>query len=148
MQSLVFREDTTRSVVQLIMPELPFDLFDPETDVDISERQLPHWFQPGVITFVTFRTADSIPQCVLQLWLEELRDWFRQRGVMVPPTAALPKVKSLPAELQGPYRQKRFHKWNEHLDDCYSECHLRKRELAENGIKAKLPPTDYLYWSR
>ena len=113
------------------MPELPFDLFDPEADVDISERQLPHWFQPGVITFVTFRTADSIPQSVLQLWLEELRDWLTQRGVMVPANAALPNVESLPAEFQGPYRQKRFHKWNEHLDDCHGECHPRKRELAE-----------------
>ena len=113
------------------MPELPFDLFDPEADVDISERQLPHLFQPGVITFVTFRTADSIPQSVLQLWLEELRDWLRLRGVMLPPKAALPNVESLPAKLQGPYRQKRFHKWNEHLDACHGECHLRKRELAE-----------------
>jgi hypothetical protein len=41
------------------MPELPFDLFDPEADVDVSERLLPHWFQPGVVTFVTFRNADS-----------------------------------------------------------------------------------------
>ena len=59
------------------MPELQFDLFDPEAEVDVSERQLPHWFQPGVITFVTFRTADSIPQSVLQLWLEELVNYCR-----------------------------------------------------------------------
>ncbi len=118
------------------MPELPFDLFDPDAEVDISERQLPHWFQPGVITFVTFRTVDSIPHEVLQLWLEELRIWLTQHGIKTPPKSALPKIDSLPTQLQGPYRRQRFHKWNDHLDNCHGACHLRKRELAEIVLKS------------
>ena len=114
-----------------MMPELPFDLFDPEAEVDVSERLLPHWFQPGVVTFVTFRTADSIPHEVLLRWYDELREWLRQHGVETKPNAPIPNVESLPAELQSPYRRHRFHKWNDHLDDCHGACHLRKRDLAE-----------------
>jgi len=114
-----------------MMPELPFELFDPEAEVAVSERQLPHWFQPGVITFVTFRTADSIPNEVLLRWYEELRDWLKQNGVVTNPDNPIPTVESLPPALQGPYRRQRFHKWNDHLDNCHGECHLRKRDLAE-----------------
>ena len=39
-----------------------FNSLDPEAEINISERNLPHWFQVGAATFVTFRTADSIPK--------------------------------------------------------------------------------------
>ena len=81
------------------MPDLPFDLFDPDAEVDVSERLLPHWFQPGVVTFVNFRTADSIPHEVLLRWYDELREWLRQHGVETNPNAPIPNVESLPAEL-------------------------------------------------
>ena len=118
------------------MPELPFELFDPEAEVGISERQLPHWFQPSVITFITFRTADSIPQNVLLRWYQELRDWLKQHGVETNSKEPVPTVESLPAELQGPYRRQRFRRWNDHMDDCHGECHLRNRDLAEIVLNA------------
>ncbi|MDP1586944.1 MAG: hypothetical protein Q8M07_04345, partial [Prosthecobacter sp.] len=40
--------------------------------VDITQQTLPHWVQPGVSYFFTFRMADSVPQ-------ELLCDWTRQR---------------------------------------------------------------------
>jgi hypothetical protein len=46
-----------------------FELFDPQSEVRIGEgTSLPHWFQPGVTYFVTFRTEDSIPTDVSRLW--------------------------------------------------------------------------------
>ena len=37
-----------------------FNSLDLEAEIDISQRNLPHWFQAGAATFVTFRIADSI----------------------------------------------------------------------------------------
>ena len=46
-----------------------FELFDPCDEVCIREGgNLPHWYQPGVTYFITFRTADSIPEKVAKLW--------------------------------------------------------------------------------
>ena len=43
----------------------PGELFDPKADLSISEHFRPHWSQSGAIVYITFRTADSIPQQVL-----------------------------------------------------------------------------------
>ncbi|HEY8241072.1 MAG TPA: transposase [Kiritimatiellia bacterium] len=34
---------------------------EPRSDIDRSQNRLPHWQQPGVLYFVTFRLADSLP---------------------------------------------------------------------------------------
>ena len=47
------------------------ELFDPKQDYVVRQAQLPHWFQPGVSYFVTFRTADSMPASRLRLWHAE-----------------------------------------------------------------------------
>ncbi len=38
-----------------------FHALDPHAEIEVAERYLPHWLQVGAATFVTFRTADSIP---------------------------------------------------------------------------------------
>ena len=58
-----------------------FGLFDSDADVERSERCLPHWFQPGVAAFITFRTADSLPREVLQMWEREQREWLQARNI-------------------------------------------------------------------
>jgi len=72
-----------------------------------------------------------VPHEVLMRWYGELREWLRQHGVETNPNAPIPNAESLPVELQSPYRRHRFHKWNDHLEDCHGACHLRKRDLAE-----------------
>lgn len=69
-------------VVNIMLENEPqFLAFDPDADVDISARNLPHWFQPGVATFITLRTIDSMPADVLDLWDRQQRDWLlRQVG--------------------------------------------------------------------
>ncbi len=47
------------------------ELFDPKADLSICEHFRPHWSQAGAIVFITFRTADSIPQEVLHRWNEK-----------------------------------------------------------------------------
>ncbi len=51
--------------------------FDPNAQVVVRRGKLPHWRQEGVIYFVTFRLADSLPQAKLD-WLQREKElWLR-----------------------------------------------------------------------
>lgn len=51
--------------------EVIFHALDPQAEVQIASRNLPHWFQIDATIFVTFRTADSIPREVRLRWQRE-----------------------------------------------------------------------------
>ena len=108
-----------------------FGLFDRSAGIEASRRNLPHWFQPNVAVFVTFRTADSLPREVLLRWDMEQRDWLRQQAWAIGPSDVLPEVHQLPESLRQTFRQHRDRRWHWHLDSCHGECVLRRRELAE-----------------
>lgn len=57
--------------------DVPFRAFDPYDEVRTARRRLPHWHQPGVSYFVTFRLADSLPQPLLLQWRHERAIWLR-----------------------------------------------------------------------
>jgi REP element-mobilizing transposase RayT len=109
---------------------VPFGVFDPKADVDISARNLPHWFQPGVAIFVTFRTADSMPQEAIDAWRMDLCQWLREHGV--PVKGALPPrdLSKLPSSLRSEYLRVRDRLWHGNLDACHGECALRRDDLA------------------
>ncbi len=50
--------------------------FDPDAEVEVRIRNLPHWRQAGATYFVTFRLADSLPQGKLISLQEEQRRWL------------------------------------------------------------------------
>jgi type I restriction enzyme R subunit len=52
--------------------------FDPYASVNPREHRLPHWHQPGVYCFVTWRMGDSLPREVLEEWSAEREAWLRQ----------------------------------------------------------------------
>ncbi len=43
-----------------------FELFDRKQEFTIRHGTLPHWYQPGVTYYVTFRTEDSVPQPLIR----------------------------------------------------------------------------------
>jgi len=53
--------------------------YDPDRLTDSYRRRLPHWQQGDVISFVTFRLADSIPAKALSDWDAERRIWLLHR---------------------------------------------------------------------
>ena len=108
-----------------------FGLFDPEAETVISHRQLPHWFQPGVATFITFHTADSMPRKVVLAWQAELRHWLQQHGFEWPEIETLPDAEQLPPALRTSFQIQRYRIWQWKLDACHGECVLRRRELAQ-----------------
>src|SRR4051812_20608342 len=63
-------------------PMIPLQAFDPKSDYSVVERScLPHWVQAGTICFITWRTRDSLPQPVVERWVEERRAWLRKQGI-------------------------------------------------------------------
>ena len=114
------------------MTSLPWQLhvFDPEAEVAIIERRLPHWGQAGAIAFLTFRTADSMPKSVLDRWHADRASWLRDHRID-------PDSKNWKQALQRLGREKscEFHdvfsnRWHDELDACHGECVLRRSELA------------------
>ncbi len=58
---------------------MEFHAFDAGGELEKTYKKLPHWFQPDTTTFVTFRTADSLPQSVIEGWKRELETWLQGR---------------------------------------------------------------------
>jgi REP element-mobilizing transposase RayT len=108
-----------------------FELFDPQDDVRITSGNLPHWYQPGVTYFVTFRTDDSLPNEVSERWHRERDDWLRRHGIN--PLAADWKASfsRLPNSQQYQFHKTISEEYLALLDKGHGECALRRRELAQ-----------------
>ena len=72
---------------------MPFELFNPDGELRVTRGNLPHWYQPGATYFITFRTADSLPNEVADLWYRRRNDWLQRHGIN-------PKTKSWQAALR------------------------------------------------
>src|SRR5882762_771292 len=103
---------------------MSFELFDPKGEVRIHKGNLPHWFQPGVTYFVTFRTEDSVPQELSRAWHHRRAEWLRQNGID-------PGLPTWNAQLrQRPRLEREYHavftrEFMEYLDRGCGACVLR-----------------------
>ena len=100
--------------------------FDPASPVADLKGNLPHWRQEGATYFVTFRTADSLPQQKLNQWLAEREEWLKCN-----PDPHSPEQKQ-------DYWQKfpeRIQKW---LDSNYGECLLERLDARQIVVEALL----------
>jgi type I restriction enzyme R subunit len=108
---------------------MPFEFFDRKTEHVVRHGNLPHWYQPGVTYFVTFRTADSVPQALLRSWHARREAWLRQHGLD-------PRVDGWNAALRAmPDAEQEYHRtftrsFMEYLDRGEGECPLKNPELA------------------
>jgi putative transposase len=107
-----------------------FALFDPDEDVAVTHRNLPHWEQAGKTYFITFRTADSLPQAVIDLWYGQRDDWLRHHGIDPESPAWYEALAQLPAQLRRAFHQTFSDQFHRHLDDCHGACVLRQPCLA------------------
>lgn len=127
--------------------KLEFRAFDPASQVKKSARNLPHWFQAGAVTFLTFRTADSLPREVVQRWQRELESWLARKGLPVALASSFsvrqtPKQKKLLATISAIERReyKRFANRlvNRSLDECHGACLMKRPDVAEIVAQAIL----------
>ncbi|MDA1052964.1 MAG: hypothetical protein O3C40_21130 [Planctomycetota bacterium] len=95
---------------------MPFELFDPDGELRITAGDLPHWYQPGVTYFVTFRTEDSIPVAVADLWYGKRRDWLARHGISVETPDWREQLAELPELHQNEFHNTLSQEFLEHLD--------------------------------
>ncbi len=106
------------------------ELFDPKAALSISEHFRPHWSQAGAIVFITFRSADSIPQEVLERWEREKQEWMRRHDCSQDRhwSAVLP---TLAPNLRHQFQQEFNRCREDFLDTSHGDCVLRRPELAK-----------------
>jgi REP element-mobilizing transposase RayT len=93
---------------------VPFRGFDPHDEVRMTRRRRPHWRQPGVTYFITFRLADSLPQPLLRQWRHEQGIWLR----LHPQPWRADEQREYEARFTG-----RIQEW---LDAGMGACHMRR----------------------
>jgi len=108
---------TVLAAVRLPLMLEGYEFFDPDQPVEEYYGCLPHWRQEGVLYFVTFRTADSLPADKLRFWTLERADWLRRN----PP----PHTREQRAEYFRLFPA-RMNRW---LDQGCGECALARKEL-------------------
>jgi len=105
--------------------------FDRNAEYTVIERRLPHWVQPGVVCFVTWRTDDSFPASVLEKWRQDRRQWLRQRGINPISRNWRQHLQLLDIEAQAEFYQHFSKRWHDELDACHGACVLRDHSNAE-----------------
>ncbi len=104
------------------------EAFDPKAEYTIEETCRPHWAQSGAVVFVTFRTADSIPDSVIQRWDQEKQNWLTKRGF---PGAKWPLLlQKIPETMRMEFNAEFNRCREDYLDSCHGKCHLKNVEIS------------------
>ena len=107
-----------------------FEFFDRKEEFVTRQGNLPHWYQPGVTYFVTFRTEDSVPQSLLRAWHSRRDDWLRRHSIDPHSPGWKTQLHEHP-EWDREYHQKFTREFMAYLDRGYGECVLREPRLAQ-----------------
>jgi len=109
-----------------------FELFDPDADVRIEMgTSLPHWYQPGVSYFVTFRTEDSMPVEVSRRWHAQRADWLHRHGISMGNRNWRDQLDRLDVALRRDFHDTFSRQYMEALDKGLGACVLRRPELSK-----------------
>jgi REP element-mobilizing transposase RayT len=118
----------------------PFFPFDSDAEIEIYHRKRPHWFQAGVATFVTFRTADSIPRQVLNVMADKFEHWLLTQK-LDPAIASVvfgnfpdrrkAFLDGLPLATRLLLGREFHHLFNTAMDACHGACELKRPEIAK-----------------
>jgi putative transposase len=119
--------------------EVVFHALDREAEIEVSERNLPHWYQPDAAIFVTFRLADSLPIEVLHRRQRELEAWLANRNLPVE-LAAGPVGRHdsereacllrLDVNQRNEFKRQSDRLFQQSLDECHGSCLLCRPELG------------------
>jgi type I restriction enzyme R subunit len=107
-----------------------FQFFDPKQDVAIVYKRQPHWAQAGTIAFITWRTADSLPNEVLKRLAAEREQLLTSFG-LDPNKHWKAAVAKLPPEVRNRLRRVMFEAWDQQLDNGAGACLLAKPEFSQ-----------------
>ena len=110
---------------------MDFELFDPTLDVRITAGNLPHWYQPGVTYFITFRSDDSFPADIAELWRRRRDDWLRRQGIEPAEEGWKTRLGTLPERQQREFHNEFSREFLDHLDRGRGDCLLRRPAAAK-----------------
>src|SRR5581483_6506838 len=99
-------------------------------DLRITAGNLPHWFQPGVTYFITFRTDDSFPAEVADVWYSRRDEWLWEHGIDSQTPGWTSRLRDLPEAVQREFHATFSREFMEYLDKGHGECVLRRPDLA------------------
>ena len=110
-----------------------FQSFNPQGEVFVYYRNLPHWRQDGATYFVTIRQADSIPAGVAAEWNDERERWLRANGINLAEYEAKSSAfnvayNRIPAPVRAAFEGQQARRLHEELDRCHGSCLLRHFE--------------------
>ncbi len=120
---------TWRSPLPKVSEEMKFNtlkFYNPWIEIEFKKNKLPHWEQTGATYFVTWRTADSLPQHFLEQQQTD-KDFFLSQH-----------PKPWDTEIQEECNLTFTAKLEEYLDSGHGECLLRNSENADIVRKALL----------
>lgn len=106
--------------------------------IEIYKNHLPHWRQEGVLYFVTFRLADSIPASVLRQWAEEDDMWRAAHGITseMSATEQAARYARIPEDLRKAFEHSQRRRLHVELDRCHGACLLRDPAAARHVAEA------------
>jgi putative transposase len=113
------------------MNPMELSFFHRKSDYTVIERRLPHWVQPGVVTFLTWRTEDSIPADVLNQWRIKRFQWLRGHSINPHSSDWKNQLQQLEVTLQIEFHRLFSERWHNQLDAGHGACALKRSELSE-----------------
>ena len=99
--------------------EFEFEFYKKNNPVLCHKNNLPHWHQDGIIQYLTFRLADSLPQVKLKELAEKKEKWME--------THPLPWDEETQIDYQD-FINSRLDHW---LDSSYGECVLKNPQIRK-----------------
>ena len=109
----------------------PLQMFDPAAEVAVVERKLPHWAQAGTMSFLTWRTFDSLPPNVLRRWHVEREEWLQAHGIDPQAGDWRDRLQQLPRRIRAEFTKTFSERWHRSLDEGHGECILRVPTAAK-----------------
>jgi type I restriction enzyme R subunit len=106
-----------------------FQFFDPDQEVSIGYKTLLHWAQGGTLTFITWRTADSLPRAALERFNAQRAELIRGFGLDPDGDWKRDLAKETRDE-RGRVQSALFDMWDKHLDAGAGEFLLARPELS------------------
>ena len=92
---------------------------------------LPHWFQPQVTYFITFRTADSLPGHIVRQWYARRSTWLAQHGISTAMPDWKDKLAVLPEEQRVRFHETFSRQYLENLDKGLGSCVLKQPRFSK-----------------
>ena len=109
--------------------------FDPAQDFTVAWKTLPHWAQAGTVCFITWRTADSLPQEAIALLTRQKHELLLQFGLPQTDDWKKESMRLSPKD-RGRLRWQLFTAFDSELHAGCGECVLRFPELSDIVMKS------------